>query len=399
MADSMKLSCLQENLNRGLSIVGRAVSTRGSLPITGNVLMATDHGMLKLTCTNLDLTITTWIGAMIEEEGSTTLPHKLLADLVGHMPSDRVDLTMGQHDDDAEEAPANTIMRINHGRSTTRMNTADPKDFPSIPAINPDRVVDIPVETLRSGIKLTAFSAATDESRPILTGIMVDITGNKLTMASADGFRLSIFEKELTVTLDEPIKVVIPARSMQELDRIAAQQSAPVKMHIPEHRNQVMFKLDNVEMVSQLLQGQFPNTEQLIPENLETVATVDIDDLKRAVQSAGVFARDGSNIIRMEFAPNGDSEPPAELATHPGHLTVSGRSEEVGSSTDLVDIDNIVGEANRIAFNVRYLTDAINIMDKGKATIGLNSPTNPGVIQMAGNESWKHIAMPMYVQW
>ena len=397
MAETMKLSCLQENLHRGLNIVGRAVATKSALPITSNVLMATDQGMLKLTGTNLEIAITTWIGAMIETEGETTLPHKLLADLVNAMPSDRVDLTLGEPEEDAPNETT-TIMRINHGRSITRMNSMDAKNYPDVPKVDPDSIIEIPVETLRTGIRLTTFSAATDESRPILTGIMILLDGEKVTMASADGFRLSVYSKELPLELANPIKVVIPARSLQELDRILSQQSAPVKMHIPDDHNKVMFKLENVEMVTQLLRGDFPNYDQLIPESPDTVAIVDIDQLKRAVQSAGVFARDGSNIVRLEFAPlPGHAEP--ESGKHPGRLTISASSEEVGSSTDELDIDNIDGDAAKIAFNVRYLTEAINIMDKGQVSIALNTPSTPGVMRMADNEQWTHVTMPMYVAW
>jgi DNA polymerase-3 subunit beta len=159
-----------------------------------------------------------------------------------------------------------------------------------------------------------------------------------------------------------------------------------------------MFKLENVEMVTQLLRGDFPNYDQLIPESPDTVAVVDIDQLKRAVQSAGVFARDGSNIVRLEFAPLPDQADP-ESGKNPGRLTISASSEEVGSSTDELDVDNIDGDAAKIAFNVRYLTEAINIMDKGKVSIALNTPSTPGVMRMADNEQWTHVTMPMYVQW
>ena len=235
MAETMKLSCLQENLHRGLNIVGRAVANKSALPITYNVLMATDGGMLKLTGTNLEISITTWIGAMIEQPGQTTLPHKLLADLVNAMPSDRVDLILGDPEDDSDDETStatSTIMRIKQGRSITRMNSMDAKDYPEVKTLDSENIIEIPVETLRAGIRLTAFSAATDESRPILTGIMILLDGEKITMASADGFRLSVYSTELPLELPEPIKVVIPARSMQELDRILAQQSVPVKIHI-----------------------------------------------------------------------------------------------------------------------------------------------------------------------
>ena len=393
----MKLSCLQENLARGLGVVGRAVASRSTLPITQNVLLSSDQGMLRLSATNLEIAITTWIGAMIEEEGSITVPHRLVADLVNSLPSDRVDLDLRGPDSPdggagpAEPAGGGSVLHISCGRSRTHINGASADDFPPIPQVDSGTATDIDPSVLRSGIGLVAFSAAADESRPVLTGVELKLEEASLVMAAADGFRLAVYTGQLSQPVAEAMKVIVPARTMQEVQRLASEQSAPVQVTLSPEKGQVMFKLEHVEIVSQLLQGAFPNYEQLIPERYETRAVIELDDLKRATQSAAVFARDGSNIVRLELTPQEDSEG--------GQLKVSARSEEVGDNLDELDLEQMDGEDAKIAFNVRYLTDIVNVLGRGKVALEVTNSSSPGVFRPADSDRYVHVVMPMYVQW
>ena len=386
----MKLSCLQENLARGLATVGRAVASRSTLPITQNVLLRSDQGMLMLSATNLEIAITTWIGAMIEEEGAITVPHRLLADLVSSLPSDRVDLDLPAAGDD--DAPMDgTVLHISCGRSVTHINGAAARDFPPVPKVDEGMAAAIEPGILRSGIGMVAFSAASDESRPVLTGVELKLHEDNLVMAAADGFRLAVFNERLPRSVDEEIKVIVPARTMQEVQRLAGEQSAPVRVTLSPEKGQVMFRLEHVEVVSQLLQGSFPNYEQLIPDRYETRAVMEVDDLKRATDIATVFARDGSNIVRLEMAPqeSGDG----------GQLKVSARSEEVGDNLNELDIETLDGADAKIAFNVRYLRDIVNVLGRGKIAIEVTNSSSPGVFRPADSERYVHVVMPMYVQW
>ena len=387
----MKLSCLQENLARGLGVVGRAVASRSTLPITQNVLLSSDQGMLRLSATNLEIAITTWIGAMIEEEGSITVPHRLVADLVNSLPSDRVDLDLRGPDPDDPDAGGGSVLHISCGRSRTHINGASADDFPPIPQVDSGTATNIDPSVLRAGISLVAFSAAADESRPVLTGVELKLEENSLVMAAADGFRLAVYTGELSQPVAEAMKVIVPARTMQEVQRLASEQSAPVQVTLSPEKGQVMFKLEHVEVVSQLLQGAFPNYEQLIPERYETRAVIELDDLKRATQSAAVFARDGSNIVRLEMSPQEDSEG--------GQLKVSARSEEVGENQDEMDLEQMDGEDAKIAFNVRYLTDIVNVLGRGKVALEVTNSSSPGVFRPADSDRYVHVVMPMYVQW
>ena len=389
----MKLSCLQENLARGLGVVGRAVASRSTLPITQNVMLSSDQGMLRLSATNLEIAITTWIGAMIEEEGAITVPHRLVTDLVNSLPSDRIDLDLRGPDADDPDQPATggSVLHISCGRSRTHINGASADDFPPIPQVDSGFATNIDPSVLRQGIGLVAFSAASDESRPVLTGVELKLEESSLVMAAADGFRLAVYTGQLSEPVAEALKVIVPARTMQEIQRLASEQSAPVQVTLSPEKGQVMFKLEHVEVVSQLLQGNFPNYDQLIPERYETRAVMELDDLKRATQSAAVFARDGSNIVRLEMAPQESGEG--------GQLKVSARSEEVGDNLDELDIDQLDGEDAKIAFNVRYLMDVVNVLGRGKVALEVTNSSSPGVFRPADSEGYVHVVMPMYVQW
>ena len=387
----MKLSCLQENLARGLGVVGRAVASRSTLPITQNVMLSSDQGMLRLSATNLEIAITTWIGAMIEEEGAITVPHRLVTDLVNSLPSDRIDLDLRGPDPDDPDAGGGSVLHISCGRSRTHINGAAADDFPPIPQVDSGFATNIDPSVLRQGIGLVAFSAASDESRPVLTGVELKLEESSLVMAAADGFRLAVYTGQLSEPVAEALKVIVPARTMNEIQRLASEQSAPVQVTLSPEKGQVMFKLEHVEVVSQLLQGNFPNYDQLIPERYETRAVMELDDLKRATQSAAVFARDGSNIVRLEMMPQESGEG--------GQLKVSARSEEVGDNLDELDIDQLDGEDAKIAFNVRYLMDIVNVLGRGKVALEVTNSSSPGVFRPADSDGYVHVVMPMYVQW
>ena len=382
----MKLSCLQENLSRGLSIVGRAVASRTTLPITQNVLLATDQSMLKLSATNLEIAMTTWVGAMVEEEGAITVPARLLSEFVNSLPSERIDL---------ELQPGSGVLHLRCGRTEANINGADASDFPPIPTVDDGVAANIETSALKGAIARVAFAAATEESRPVLTGVELKLTGDRFSMAAADGFRLAVHHGGLKEPVDSEIKVIVPARVLTELNRLLGDQDDPVEIMMTPARGQVLFRVkgaQTVEAVSQLLQGAFPNYEQLIPQSYQTRAVFDLPTLLRAARTAAIFARDGSNIIRMETLP-------AENGDAPGKVVISARSEEVGDNQDEVQAEEIDGAEGKIAFNSRYLLDVLGVLERGKVTIETTSSSSPGVFRPTDSEDYIHVVMPMFVQW
>jgi DNA polymerase-3 subunit beta len=377
----MKLSCLQENLNRGLNIVGRAVAARTTLPITNNILIATEQSRLKLAATNLEMAITCWIGAKIEEEGTITVPARLLSEFVSSLPNDKIDVSL---------SPRTKTLELKCARFEARISGVEAKDFPPIPKVEEGVTTKIEVDALQQGINQVVFAAATEESRPVLTGVDAQLKDDLLTLAAADGFRLAVFRLPLAAPVAEPTEAIIPARTLSELNRLSADQEEPVEITVNSNKSQALFRLKDIELVSQLVQGTFPNYTQLIPQSFNTRMTVSVDEFLRATKTASIFARDGSGIVRLVITPG--------AAQAPGKLTVSARSEEIGD--DVGEIDAMVeGEEAKIAFNGRYLTDVLSVLHETQVALETTNPSSPGVIRPVGTDNYLHVVMPMFVQW
>ena len=385
----MRLSCLQENLSRGLGIVGRAVATRTTLPITQNVLLSTDRSMLKLSATNLEIAITTWIGAMVEEEGSVTVPARLLTEFVASLPSERIDVLM---------EPGPRILQLSCGRSEARINGTDAEEFPPIPKVEDGVTAKIDPQVLRTAISQVVFAAATEESRPVLTGVKLDLEGDQFTMAAADGFRLAVHKGQLVEPVDEPISIIPPARTLNEVNRFLGDQDDTVEMTMTPARGQVLFHLKSIEVVSQLIQGTFPNYSQLIPQSYQTRTVLDLPEFLRAARTAAIFARDGSGIIKLQMVPGPEESPSSAAGGRSGKVMVSARAEEMGENQDEVDTV-IEGDESKIAFNSKYLLDVLSVMERGEVALETSTPSSPGVFKAIGSDSYIHVVMPMFVQW
>ncbi len=378
----MRLSCLQENLNRGLSVVGRAVATRTTLPITNNVLLATDESRLKLVATNLEMAISHWIGAKVEDEGEITVPARLLTEFVASLPSDRVDLSL---------ASGSKTVELNCARFEARISGVDAKDFPPIPKVDEGINTKVEVENLRQGVNQVVFAVASEESRPVLTGVDAQFEDNILTLAAADGFRLAVYKLPLSTPVDEKIEVIIPGRTLAELSRLIGEDDEVVDITVNPNKSQILFRMKNTELVSQLVQGTFPQYSQLIPQSSNTKVVVNVAEFLRATRTASIFARDGSGIVRLVATPG-----EGELAS--GKITVSARSEELGDDVGEIDA-TVEGEEAKIAFNGKYLTDVLSVLREQQVTLETTNPSSPGVIRPVGVDNYTHVVMPMFVQW
>ena len=377
----MRLSCLQENLSRGLSVVGRAVATRTTLPITQNVLMSTDQGRLKLAATNLEIAISTWIGAQIEEEGSITVPARLMTEFVASLPQERIDLGSSSQP---------TSLTVRCARFEGNINGIDIEDFPPIPTVDSGVAGKIDPSVLHEAVTHVVFAAATEDSRPVLTGIKVEIGGDEFTFAAADGFRLAVYKGKLLEPASEDVSFIIPARALQEVSRLIGSQQEPVEFTVTPSKSQALFGLDNIEVVSQLIQGTFPNYSQLIPQSYDTRAVVDVSEFLRATRTASIFARDGSGIVRVHVRGSTDESP--------GNLSILSRAEEVGENQGEIDA-KVEGDENKIAFNSRYLADVLDILQEEAVALETTTPSSPGVLRPVGKDQYVHVVMPMFVQW
>ena len=377
----MNVSCLQEHLAKGLGIVGRAVAARSTLPITANVLLATEEGRLKLAATNLEIAISAWVPAQIEEEGAITIPARLITDFVNSLPSEKIEMTL---------APRSKQLKLVCARNQASMSGVDAEDFPPIPAVEDGASLELDPQELQKAISQVIIAAATDDSRPVLTGVDLVMEGDQLTLASADGFRLSIRHMTLPKAVPERVEVIIPARALNELSRLLPDETEPVQLMLNAARTQALFRLKNIELVAQLLQGTFPTYTQLVPDDYTSRAVVDAGEFLRETRTAAIFARDGSGIVRLQFTPG------EELNV--GKMVISARAEEIGDNLGEVDA-TVEGEADKIAFNSKYLQDFLAVVGDGRIALEMSGPSRQGVLRPMGDDSYVHVLMPMVVQW
>jgi DNA polymerase-3 subunit beta len=375
----MKISCSQEDLSKGLAVVGRAVATRAVLPITNNVLIATEGSQLKLAATNLEIAISCWIPATIEKEGAITIPARLLTDFVNSLPSGRIDMAL---------SPRSKSVELKCARHEARISGLDAADFPAIPKITDGLNVKAKAADLRLAVRQVVFAAASEESRPVLTGVHAEFEKDQLTLAAADGFRLAVHKMSLASPAGTKMAIIIPARSLNELNRLLGDQDEAVDITVNPQKSQVLFRMRNMEMVSQLIQGTFPNYSQLIPQSYGTRAVVNLSDFLRATKSASIFARDGSGIVRLQIMPKDGK----------GKLAISARAEEIGDNLGEIDA-HVEGAEAKIAFNSKYLVDVLEVLTEKEVALETTTSSSPGVIRPVGKDNYVHVVMPMFVQW
>lgn len=375
----MKVTVLQENLAKGLAIVGRAVAARSTLPILSNILVQTDGSRLKLSATNLEIGVTCWIGAKVDEEGATTVPARLLADFVNSLPAAPIEMTLNAR---------TQSLNLKCDRNEAEIKGMEATDFPILPAVDGGVQFTLDAADLRSAVGQVSIAAAADESRPILTGILLDAdpdTG-RFTLAAADGFRLSVRTAALPGDLGTRIHVIVPARALIELTRISSDNAEPIQVALSERGNQILFRVPDIELVSQLIEGNFPDYEKIVPSEHTTRAVVNTRGLLNAARTASFFARDAANVVRIR------------LGTGPGGgtLTVSAQAAEVGENESELEA-SLEGGDLEIAFNAKYLMDLLNVAGTDQVALELTTSSSPGVFRPVDDGTFTHVIMPMHV--
>lgn len=379
----MRVSVLQENLAKGLSIVGRAVASRSTLPVLSNILLETDQSQLKLAAMNMEIGINCWIGAMIEEEGATTVPARLLSDFVNSLPKERIDLDLQVR---------NQSLHLHCTRYEANIKGIDAAEFPIIPTHRRDigaPNIEVPPAKLRRMIEQVAFAAAADESRPTLTGVYTRFDGDRLTMAATDGFRLAVRTTMLEEPMPAALGVIIPARALSELSRILGAvelgEDDGVDITVTEARNQVMFHVPGVDLVSQLIEANFPDFNKIVPTSYNTRVIINTAQFLNAMKVSYLFARDSANIVRLTIAPG-----------KPGKVVLAATSAEMGDNEAEVDAE-VEGEPMTAAFNAKYMIDVLQVIDTPEVIFEAISQSRPGVFRPvgAGEEQYTHVIMPM----
>jgi len=336
-----------------------------------------DNGRLKLSATNLEIVITCWIGATIQESGATTVPARTFAELINTFPADRVDISLNK---------TTETLHVSCGKVQANIKGISADEFPVIPEPDQENRVRMEPAVLKRVISQVAFAAASDDSRPSLTGVSTTFEGNRVIMAATDGFRLSVRSAHIAGYVERPYNVIVPARALNEVARILSDDLEAVYISMPSGRNQIIFDMDNVLLVSQLIDGKFPDYQPIIPQRHNTRTVLGTADFAKACRTADIFARESSNTARVSVEP-GDGLSSA-------YATIAANSKETGDNVAQIDA-SVEGMPVEIAFNVKFMSDALSVIDTPQVALETTSANEPGVLKPVGDNDFVHIIMPM----
>jgi DNA polymerase-3 subunit beta len=368
----MKFTCLQQNFSKGLAVVAKAIPTKNMLPILSNVYISAENGQIKLCATNTETTIVTYIGASIEKEGAITVPAKMIKELISTLSPDTLV---------AELKGLN--LYITSSKTNSKLNGTDPSDYPHMPTFNKEgSYLELDPKAFSNAVSIVAFSSATDDARPLFTGVFTQYQDKVLTLASSDGFRLA--EKTLNIESDLPdFSVIIPAKSLLEVSRIFASSSEPIKMAINEEGTVVLFESEGTLVASNTLNGEYPNYKRIIPEEHVLSALFNASDLSESVKLTNIFAQD-TNAVKLRFHPD-------------GHILVTSAGDEIGVHESKIPAE-IEGEETEIAFNSKYLLDFLNNVKAEKIQFKAKTTTSPCLFLPSEIENYLHVIAPMQIQ-
>ena len=361
----LRITASKDELVQALGVVSRAVSTRTSVQILSGILLEPQGGELRLAATDMELSLRANVQAQIEGDGAIVLPGKTLADIARLLPSDEVVI---------EHKPSEAVVHITSGTASYTLNMYNPEDFPRLPELDAVETFSVDRESLLETIHRVARAASRDESRPVLTGILVSFTGGKIVMAATDSYRLAVKETELGGNAPE-LEAIVPSRALQELARIA---NAGDTVEVGVHENQVLFSTEGAWLTTRRIDGQFPNYRQLLPEQFEHELTLPRVELLEVVRRASVMIQRAT---------------PLQLRFAEGELTVIARTHEVGESQESMPI-GFSGETLEIGFNADFLRDGLESMDGDDVRFKLISPLRPAVIQGEGDD-FTYLVMPI----
>ncbi len=366
----MKLSCTQENLSKGLSIVGRSVGTRATLPVLNNILLQTDKGRLKLSATDLEIGIHTWVGAKVDMDGGITVPARLLSDFVNNNTDKNIELELKE-----------TTLKLSSEHYKANINGIEASEFPLIPQVKKSVEIEIGSKELIGGINKTLIATALDESRPVLAGVYFFNKDQEMKVVATDSYRLA----EQTITLvnkpEKDFRFIVPQRTIAELARILA-NAGPVAKILPGE-NQVEFVMEDTILVSRLIEGAFPDYVQIIPKESKTTMEVATAEFNNAIKMASLFARESANNIKLKI-------------TAPDKIEVLATSSQIGDNLSTVG-GKVTGDSIEVAFNAKFILDCLAVVGSEKVTLDLLSATAAGILRGNKEQHYLYVIMPLRI--
>ena len=370
----MKVSCMPGPLGQALQAVSRAISARTTLPILNNILVTAGEQGLALTATNLEIGIRKVVPAEVSEEGSTTVPARLITDFVGSLPDKELGLELDT---------STQTLSLRCGRFDTHIKCIEAEEFPPSPRPEEGDRIQVALDDMLKAVEQTQMAASTDEARPVLTGVLFQVKGKEITLAATDGHRLAV-RKLIALQADEiDASLIVPARALAELGRALRGEGSELEIIVAKARNQVFFRCGSAEVNSRLIDGNYPNYSQVIPTKSSTVVSAPTGELVQVVRAVSLFAKDSANVIRIKAG--GD-----------GGMVLSATTNEVGDSQADVDA-SVEGGDIQIAFNARYVLDALGVVGDDRVEMQFNGPLSPGLIKAPENDEYLYVIMPVRV--
>ncbi len=370
----MKVTVMSANLQKKLSYLNHAISSRTDLPILLNILIETDNGLLRISSTDLEIGIQTQLPAEIEEEGATTVPAKTFSELINSLSNEKITLTS-----------TDGTLTVESKKTKSSFQTIPATDFPKLYEEKGDILAKVKMTAFRQDVAMVVFSASTDTARPALSGILVKKEGSGFLFVGTDGYRLSL-KHHLTDSKESNVvegqTIIIPARVFREVLAMK-EEGEDMSIYVSKGSNQVMFEIGETLLIGRLIEAEFPNYERIIPNDHNSVISFEREELLKAVKICSIFAREAANIIKFSLKQE--------------KLIVSSQTPSLGDNT--VDVEaKLTGEENEIAFNARYLLDILAGIPQGNLTFEMTGPLNPGVFKIQNDASYLHLIMPIRVQ-
>lgn len=385
----MKFKIPQQDFSKALVMAGKSLLVKSNLPILSNLLITAGKSTVEILSTNLETATKVSLNCKVENEGKITLAGKTLLEFVSQLPQEEI----------VFEVLGEEVV-VSCGGFKARMVTMAPEEFPAIPKIEGGIKAKIDASRLEEAINGVSFSAAQDEGRPILTGVLCEIEKGKLKMVATDGYRLGFDEIEVLEPKELSLKLVVPARALIEVSKIISERreaigesgskGGNIDILIADNFNQINFKIGEIEYTSRLIEGEFPAWQKVIPANFTSSARIRRDEFIKIVRIASIFARDGGSIIRLKF--EADSK-----RKNGGNLIISGNAAQVGSSDSQIEVE-LTGPGGEIAFNFRYLLDVLAVIPGEEVNFEMVESLNPGKITCTEQPNYFHIIMPVRLQ-
>lgn len=363
----MKLQVTQENLSRALTTVARVADTHGTLPILANVLIKAQNNRLSVSATNLDIAITEFLGAKIERGGEITVPANLLANFISSLPDGIINLEL-----------VDNKLKISTTQYESSINGLVADDFPVMPAIEKSETVNVDAKSIKKALQQVVFAASVVDSRPVLCGVYVFSSKNKLYVVATDSSRLA--EKEVgNIKTNQEVSFLVPASAISDLVRVLDDESKQIK--IVHDKQQVLFKFDDIELVARLIDSPYPNYSVLIPTTFSIKATLKRQDLFNIVKVSSLFARETAGSITLELSESGKSIGINSLASQLGENKATASAKVKGDGS--------------VTLNSKFLTDAINAFSGENITVSISDKLKPVLLTDPEDSSYRHIIMPI----